>query len=86
MEYNSLAVVSKSVFKFLYHVEETVKVLINDCRMSNFNNSLKHCHNMACVSLFYLYNSGLYPCELENFVQENHIPPALPTKFIPLYI
>lgn len=75
MEYNShvWAGASKSILKLLDRVQERVKVLINDSRVSNSIDSLEHRRNVACVSLFYRYYNGRCSREIRGLVPDNHI-------------
>ena len=50
-----------------------MKVLINDNRVSNSNDSLQHRRNVACVSLFYRYYNGRFSRELRGLIRDNHI-------------
>ena len=59
--------------KHLDHVQERVKVLINDSRVSNSIDTLEHCRHVACASLFYRYYNGRYTWEIRGLVAVNHI-------------
>ena len=57
----------------LDRVQEMAKVLINDNKISNSIDSMEHCHNVACVSLFYRYYNGRCSHEIRGLIPDNHI-------------
>ena len=52
---------------------KTIRLLVNDGRVSKSINSLEHRCNVVCVSLFYCYYNGFYSCKIRTLVFENHV-------------
>ena len=75
MKYNShvWTGTSNSILKLLDRVQELVKMLINDNRVSNSIDSLEHRCNVACVSLFYRYYNRKCSRQIRSLIADNQI-------------
>lgn len=75
MEYNSniWAGASAYVLTFFLRIQEGAKVLIKSSRVSNPIESLDHCCNVSCVSLFYCYWCTFFSSEIRRHVAQNRV-------------
>ena len=61
------------ILRLLGRIQERTKLIVNDGRLSNFIDLLKHLWNIASVSLFYSYCNGFCLSEIRGLVFENHV-------------
>ena len=75
MEYNAQvwAIVSKTIIKTFDGLQQRVKLLINDTKVSICIDSLEHHCNVVCVSLFHLNFNEMYAREIKGSVSKNHM-------------
>ena len=62
-----------SILIALDSVHEGAKFIVNNGRVFNSIDSLEHCCNVACVSLFYRYYNRFCSSEIRGLIPENHV-------------
>ena len=75
MEYNSHVYPrsSASILSLLDRLQERSKFVANDDKVSNSIDSLEHCYNVACVSLFHRYYNRFGWSEISGLIADNHV-------------
>ena len=74
---------SKSILRVFDRIFDSVKMVINDDRVYYAMSPSKHCCNVACVSLFFLYYKGFLKSKKRGPVLEWYILESFsPSTFV----